>query len=813
MRNLIAVRPLLLSSLTSVAVLALALPLVAFGAGRTGPGAPAGTTGVSGPGVEQQVRQSTTSGSTEQEGPLQDTAGRVLYAPRLGGDSQANRCQCHGQSGAVSCTCAEPDEELVALAPGTGVQLQNAGSESVRFLVAYFDEPPPTPGSSCYDCAIIGWSCTPPVAPGLTFSAPPFYGGPDASSPVTPTRAAAATVYSISTLVAREQGQEWAEWLDGNGYPEDTTVDSVVCDLMTAAHESPCRQYTSFHLAYLGDGDGLLPDTPLPIGPARGVPISGVATVLDTGRNGDSPVVDRFSLVPLRESGTLPHSGPASGEYRYVAAGGYGSTPDGTRSVLRIMNTATACAHVVVQPHRSEHGAFGDPLQIEVPPAGRASVALATHWPTLMQMASVSLSSDQPLAATISNLNFATSTTHDALRERTRETRWLAPRAYQEQRPVSSAAMGHFLPTSLLSAEGWETNMSIFNPASVEREVLLRMQASGQPPRGPIGYLVNAQSQRVLQPGFGLGLPGGPGWVELTSSGGPVQVGIESLRQATNVPMVIEAWSVSALAAAESAEVAEASVVISLPDLGVEGSEASTVQPGEAITDSLRTVIAIQNPITRTTRVAIDTFHERCGYVGSVERSIDPRQTVVLAVESLPGAALGANSALMRVIEGQAAAVVETTHTRWRVADPQHPPLDLSNAYRGGSVEGDFSAPNPISVTLSASPLTIEQPWPDRPVTRTIQVTVSHAPDRCVTFQASSDASWLSVSPGQAFAPSELLLTIDPDLIDTTGTSTGRVTITSDAPNVVGTPLVVVVRVEARPVPEFSVLIPAAFAP
>ncbi|MFN2250516.1 MAG: hypothetical protein ACK2UL_01250 [Anaerolineae bacterium] len=785
----------------------------------------------------------------------------VLYAPRLGGDFHERRCQCFGEGEAAVCTCESPDEATFALAGHSGIKVQNGGDEDARYLAAYFEAPALGAADACAECTLVGWTCGPPVHPGLGYTLPPFWPGPDTESPTDPTFAASAVVYSLSTTAAGDLGPPWVDWLAAEGLPADTTVADAVCRIMTEPRETDeCAEFAAFQAGFTTDVPMSLPGTDLPVADARGVRASAVVAVLDTGANGTLPALDRYGTLTLSEAGRADDVEPALAaqsrleqatiEHRYVAPGGYGAMLDGTSSTLMVQNVGTDCAEVEVQAHRSRFGPFGEPARLRLPPGARSSLSVSDAWSGLDNtMVALTLTGDQPLAATLVNLGPAISATSSAHRERDSEVRWLVPRAYQEEREVSAAAVdaaaaGFEVRSAVVglapaavdvagagvdvgaahrtaatgadarlpearrvsrlaqaqSADGWETNLSVFNPGTETRDVLMRMQATGEPPRGPIAYPIEGLAQRVLQPGFGLGLPGGPGWLEMTATGAPMYIGVESLRQAANIPLTIEAWSVGAWAYGDGAAAAQG---IALPDLG-----------GPAIGPPSSTLvgqIAIQNPTTATARVAIDTYLDACGHVGAVERSIDPRQTVLVPVADLVGAAQGANRAIVRVLAGEVGAVVEVTEGERRAASVDEPPPDLSNAYRGGRLTGWPLPPAPVSRTLAAEPVELDVARPVTVTERTVALSASPDADGCVTYHAASDVEWLAVAPAAGLVPGTLTLSVDGVRLPSVATNVGHVTVTAEQPGIQGSPIELTVIVTGGGVTELFV--PVAWSP
>jgi hypothetical protein len=816
-------------------------------------------------------------------------AERVLYAPRTGGEIyDGAACGCEWVDRRyMQCGCHLADPRMEALSPNAGLTVQNVGSYTTTFMAVYFADASAVDSTDCTTCTYATHDCSPPVPPGAAFTFPPYrvVGG-------TSTPGSSMVVYSLNDHPAGVYGGEWAAYYQKLSWGLEEPISTAVCpqelggkvdsapsgrrrdraptrpDGDIAAHVltdrtdeetelEGCGWYTAFHAAYTGAGDGRLPGKDLPIGPVRGEPIAGVVTVLARADGRAYPVLDRYAAIPLAETlATGPDAGAAA--YTYYAPGGYGLTMDGNHSVIDVQNAGTSCATVTVNGHRNSRGPVGAPATIRVPAGGRVTLDVATAWPELIEMLTLRLESDQPLAAALTTRNVATSATSTAVRSRAAATRWLVPRAYQELREVvqdardsgfagpgepgvpddrdsgtaarDAGAALDAVPVDFGTpidpdrglagegADGWETNVAIFNPEPAQRAVTMRMQAAGQPPRGPIDYPVEALSQLVLQPGFGLGLPGGPGWMELTSAAPPMAVAVEGLREAPNLPgLTVETWATTAWPD-------EAGVLsprtIALPDLG--GPAVGGIDPGAiytrtaTMTDTLAASIAVQNPYTRTTHIAIDSYAPACGavdpiaralgsaqtYVGTIERAIDPRQSIIVPLGDLPGTAFGGNAAVIRVLDGRAAATVEIARAQRLPVVIDDLPLDLASAYNGVPIAGALPAPAPVTATLAVTPTEIAVDYGDvlMPIDRDVHATDVSASGRCLTYVATSDAAWLSVTPGAGALPGSLRLTIDPRMITASsvrvgGRPVGTITVTLREGSTLGSPATVRVTV------------------
>lgn len=734
--------------------------------------------------------------------------GRVLFAPRLGSDvthGPGRLCACGQDPGGrpIGCACDPRDPAREALMPYEGLTAQNLGAAPTRFAVAYFERG--FANGDCEECGYWASACSPVVAPGGTWTFSPYaLGAPNA--PVG--GAAAAVVYALNPLEARLYGGAWESWLRESGLEEDTTLADLACRFLAHGTYGPelpppeppgspgasCAPYVAFHQAFGADG-GLLPETPLPIAPLRGEPMAAVVASVTTAGSPERYVLDRTEAVSTRDAAPWDE-GPSPA---VVAPGGSGRTEDGANSVLAVQNTGAACVVATVQPHRARFGAFGEPKQLTLPPGMRVELDVGATWPALRQGAAIVVSGGGSVATTLTNQGVATSATLVGRRLRDVPATWLFPRAYQERRPIDLDA-GDLGTADLAAAEGWQSNLSIFNPSRAQAPATLRYQASGEPPRPLLDYPVEAESQVVLQPGFGLGVDGGPGWVEIASGAVPMTAAAENLRTARGLRALVIEASAAAGVPRGASEVRPR--VIGLPDLG--GPAVGALPAAEIIsrttrmTDSLKTRLAIQNPLTVTARVAIDSYGQQCGYAGTVERSIDPRQTLVLDADELPGTAFGADAALVRVLDGDAAVWVETARDQWLDAAPDAVPPDLTTAYVGEGTDLPPAPPAPAGAALGAVPDAIALTFPtvpDAPITATISVVDVRGSGRCLSVRVASSEPWLRASSERVAVPGQLALEIDPARLPAGLAHEARITLTAEQLGVSDRELVVPVTV------------------
>ena len=767
--------------------------------------------------------------------------GRVALVPRLGGDvthGAARSCRCEtGPAGRpVRCACDPADPAREALMPYEGVTAQNLGPRPTRFMAVFFGSAHIDAG--CSGCHLRHAACSPEVAPGATWTFTPYAADGTAAGGVEP-GATAATVYALNPLPARLYGDDWVAWLAQSGLDPDTSLADLACGLLgrggygsprAGADDDPrllpgCPLYEAFHDAFAGQ-DTLLPDTDLPLGPLRGEPMAVSVTSVTSPGAAERVVIDRYEAVPLHEAaGAGARAGGEPGaRVTYVAPGGSGRTQDGGNSVLSVQNGGSACLSATVQPHRARFGPFGRPLSFDVPPGARVEVDVGLAWSELLQGAALVVEADGPLGVTLTNHGVATSATFRARRQFQEPTRWLLPRAYQEEtrmRALSPAAAPALRPAGgrqaapepdALAANGWQTNMGIYNPADVRAMATLRQQAEGQPPRPLVDYPVETRSQVVLQPGFGLAPLGGPGWVEVTGDEAVLTVAVQSLRHARGTPaLTIETWASSGWPLREGVPVPR---TIGVPDLGgpALGAAADAVLSETGlVTRSLASRLAIQNPLTSTTRVAIDSHDLSCGYLGSLELAIDPRQTVTVEAAQLPGAPFGANSAVVRVLQGAAAVLVETARSEWLAAGAERVPADLTTAYLGVGTTQALEPPRLDAAALQVSPAAIELERPPLPIAVEVAVLDSAASGRCLSLGVSSGAAWLVPDRSRLRMPGVLSLTVDPARLGPGPEQTGIVTLTADQPAVDGSPTTVTVTVRS-PAAGATVYLPLALA-
>lgn len=684
-----------------------------------------------------------------------------------------------------------------------GVTVQNLGVRPTRLAALYLDPLARAEGGdACAACRYVTASCSPPVEPGTTWRFPAriLFGGTAPGAP-----ALVSTVYSLSDHPAAAYGPAWVAWLDARGLPAEATVADAFCralaaDLPPPSADAPVSAQadacpTSLLPAWVEGGELPL-DPALPVAPFRGEPIGGVSHALvPIGLPGRRlPVFDRLEASDLDDLG-IDLGGSWEGERVWDLPGAWGETPDQLGSHVLVHNPGPGCASARLEAFRTGAGSLGA-ITTTVPPGAWGMLDVGTATWGLFGSATIRVTSDRPLATALTTDSPGASAASPGSPVRADAPAWLLPLAYQEKVDFAGAALDQEEPDR---ARGWETNVAVFNPAAERRQLAFRLQAARQPPR-EFGYPFEPEVQTVLQLGFGLGKPGGFGWGEVAGEAPAMSIGLESLRQASDLPYTIAAWRVRAVPHPyrTGGRPVRAIGLASLggPALGdLEDPDAppAGLVAGAALTESLAARIAIQNPTTATARVGVDAY-AACGLAGSVELAVDPRQTRYLAVRELPGADLGADAAVVRVLSGEVAALVEVHRPRW-AASADVPP-DLEGAYLGAPSAAALAAPAWPTATLRAAPTEVELALDDPEVAvGTIAVSVE-GPPRCASFEATTDADWLMLSGAVGPVPGAIGLSVDRARFGAAAERAADVWIAAREPGVLGSPLRV--RVVAR---------------
>jgi len=755
-----------------------------------------------------------------------------------------------------------------------GVTVQNLGTRPTRLAALYLDPLARAEGGdACTACRFVTAACSAPVAPGMTwrFPARVLFGGIEPGAP-----ALISTVYSLNDHAASAYGPEWVAFLDAAGLPPEATVADAFCRAVRAdmpppqavsagldgpagtsrleglAQADACP--TSILPAWAGQGP--LPVAPtLPVGPFRGEPIGGVSHALTPiglpGRT--QPVFDRLEASDLDDLGIAPGE-PWEGTRAWDLPGAWGETPDRLTSHVLVHNPGPGCASATVEAFRTAAGSLGV-ITTTVPPGAWGMLDVGTAAWGLFGSATIRVTSDRPLATALTTDSAGASAASPGLVRRSDAPTWLIPLAFQEKvdfagsvrahknerarglhdrdasAPVGAAREGvvragvwpeaaeRAVQEEPDLARGWETNVAVFNPALERRSLAFRLQAARQPPR-EFGYPFEPEVQTVLQLGFGLGRPGGFGWGEVVGEAPAMSIGLESLRKARDVPYYIAAWRVRTVPYPYLAGGRPVRTIglasLGGPALGdfddPDAPPVGLVATG-ALTEALAARIAIQNPTTTTARIGVDAY-AGCGLAGTEEIRIDPRQTRYLTVRELPGAALGADSAVLRVLTGTVAALVEVHRPSWALAEDAPP--DLEGAYLGAPSSVALPAPQWPTVTLHAAPLAVTLTL-DVPRGDTATVAVSYdGPERCLSFTATTDADWLVLANSVGPVPGQIGLSVDRARFGSAAERTADVTITAAEGGVLGSPLTV--RVVARyaegtPIPPTATATPTQSKP
>lgn len=745
---------------------------------------------------------------------------RVLFVPHFGRPSVGD-----GATGVLS-------EQF-------GLTFQNAGSQATELMAIYFAAPPGEDGRDCATCRALGRACLiAPIAPGAAFTFPQgdlaWLLTQTQTEGMTTTWHGSVVLYSLNARPVGEYGPGWVALAQRYAMGPDASFGDFMCQAVflgrgqraihtaqpsvvrfsAAPADDECEWYRAFHQAYLSnDPDALWHG--LPIAPVRGEPIAAVAAIPGTTTRPGDVVLDRYDAVTLDETGesTRPDQpvraaalgaggAPTPTVHTYVVPGADLAAPDGMNSELTVQNGGVECATVQVEAFRTNQGPLGDPQTLTVPVGAAGVLDLGEHWPAAGSGA-VRVTSDQPLALALRTAGFGTSSIHTGLRERSGEVVWAIPLAYQERQRVPRLARAD----QAVSSEGWETNIAVFNPLNSQRPVTMFQQAAGKPPRPPVGYPMEPRTQVVFQPGFGLGLPGGPGWARFTSDPPPMFVAIESLREASDAMRFVEAWSTRAWPHEPGTPPPR---TIALPDLGGPAlgdlGAITPVTTTATMTDALVGRIAVQNVATTTARIAVDGF-AGCGYGGALERTIDPLQSEIVKVSELPATRYGANQAVIRVLEGDVAVLTEIarpTETTWADA-----PQDLTSAYLGVPFRDPFPVPTVPTATLAVTPteILVELPETEVPPVRILNSALTKG---CFSYSASVDAGWLTVEPAIGVIPGQLRLSLDPSALGPGSEQVATITIKANEPSVIGSPQWVRVIVRRGEPTRSTIFLPSA---
>jgi hypothetical protein len=299
----------------------------------------------------------------------------------------------------------------------------------------------------------------------------------------------------------------------------------------------------------------------------------------------------------------------------------------------------------------------------------------------------------------------------------------------------------------------------------------------------------------------GLGLPGGPGWVEAGNVGFNLYMAQETLRAAADFRSAyLESWMTPAWRF-DPEHLRPAPRAVLLPDLGgpaVGAASIAGLRPGTGVTNTLLARVAVQNLVTATARVEIDSFAD-CGYAGTIARELDPRQAEWLPSEALPGTLFGANAARLRVLAGEVAVLTELVRPEQQTTAAYGP--DFSSGWLGGRVAEELPAPT-ITVTPTLVTIVLPGDLPDPPFVR---VQTLHVDRACQLLTVSSDRPWLEGEVGPGNIPGGVTVLVDPDKMGLGRRHVGHLLLAADpatAPGLPQTVTVVVVR-EDQPEPVY----------
>ena len=743
------------------------------------------------------------SGPASAQGNPPPAEQRILFAPDLG----------------ITPDPTSPDHTTIAA--------QNLGAASTRYIALYFGEGekwdfdrginPDQSITPCENCRFLGAVCSPSIAPGRVWRAPmlPDFEDQDPRAPIRSARSyVSSIVYSVDDGPASRHGQAWQDYLAANDFaPETSTADLLCSTLVERLQEAPpapddlfehdkmlCDLSRRMHIAFL-DGSELPGLAGLEAKFARGMQsVGSVAiahqTVGDRGllsddRNG----ITRYSALDIDETGL----GEAPREqYIYSIPGIYLSTFEAHQGSIMLQNIGRECTTISLGASLSLRGPIDDsPLSLELAPGASRFLSLANVFRDTEGNGTIRIRSEQPLAIVAHNHAYNTVSSRRAsldLRaddEQVAGLTWAIPRAYQEPKPPQPAITG------------LETNIAIFSHGDDLDLAIINTQAEGVLPRvarQPIGTL----NQLLLQIGLGLD-KGGPGWAWIHGDTAPVQVGFESFRMATDLPAPTDTWAATAQAFKPQSPMPEP-YSLGLSDMGgpaFGSAVGQVITPTQTLTDALTARIAIQNVRPAIAQVAIDSYSDACGYLGTRPLQILPMQSSTLLASELPGAAWAANSHVLRVLEGEVVALSEIIRDEPRTLAAAMP--DYSTAHMAQRAEGapEPAAPAPAELGLTPSLIRESLPQGSPAFTRTLSLSDIRNSGRCLSYQIEMDGptGWLKVSPDHGPIPSQPFAQIDPSSLEP-GSYQAEIKFFSPEPAVASNPVTLRVELEIKPAEE-----------
>ncbi|HQZ72690.1 MAG TPA: hypothetical protein PK826_15320, partial [Anaerolineae bacterium] len=357
------------------------------------------------------------------------------------------------------------------------------------------------------------------------------------------------------------------------------------------------------------------------------------------------------------------------------------------------------------------------------------------------------------------------------------------------------SADSSFDPHAPAPADGRRTQVAAFNTGPAWDNLQVDTQAEGQEPRGvPLG--IPPLAQVIFEMGFGLGRAGGEGWARLSTTVMPVAAAFYGYRLSTGEEAATETWAAPAwrYGKAGSAGEGNAGPGPGPRTIGLPAPAARHDYWEQRDADAPVARIALQNLGPAPARVAVDSYDALCGYNGSRELTLPPLEARLLPVDELPGARWRDISAVVRVLEGEAAVQLEVARSRtFPIRDF---PLDRAEALLGTPILSAMPPPVVRAALLELTPPLISIPRPSAPMTATVTLRDSIRSGRCLSFTASSSAPWLLLPAWDGLLPADLQLTIDPATMPA-GRQVAELTVRVMEDGVLGNPGKVTVVVEA----------------
>lgn len=582
-----------------------------------------------------------------------------------------------------------------------------------------------------------------------------------------------------------------------------------------------CTVYRAFHGAYLVGGamTELLPGLPLDV--LRGQPLAAAAafempTVDEKGAvTAARPALDREAAVSLSDAGADP-AGASAGPFVYLLPGIFLETPEWQQGLVWLQGASADCAAVTVEAFRGGQGQLPGKRELAVAAGAVVRFRPAESWAD-HAAATLRVTSDRPLAVMASELGYHTSASFNASLLGAQPMAWAIPLAYQEPKPLPPLAGGPSsapppsggrpgggpavaapfpkaaiadadapAPLAPAPADGRRTQVAVFNNGAAWDNLQVDTQAEGQDPRGlPLG--IPPQSQVLFELGFGLGRAGGEGWARLSTQTMPMAAAFYGYRLATGEEAATETW------AAPAWRYDAAGGAVGPRTIGLPAPAARFDYWEQRDEDAPVARIALQNLGLGRARLAVDSYDALCGFNGSRELTLPAYEARILPVDELPGARWRDISAVVRVLEGEAAAQLEVARPHgFPITDF---PMDRAEALLGVPLMIELPPPAAREALLELTPPLIGLERPLAPVSRTVALRDSLGSGRCLSFEAQSSAPWLTANAYGGPLPADLLLTIDPAQLPP-GRQVAELTVRVPEANVLGSPAKVTVVVE-----------------